>query len=177
MSTEDKNVPTVYTWDKKLKVVEKYLALGNMRAVSDLEEVPYQTLKDWKQQDWWDQLVEEIRSSRRTLKSNKMSDIIDKSLEAIADRLEKGDYVLDNKTGKIKRRPCSLRDVQAMTNNLLARQIQLEQLADKMEHRSENVQDTLATLAKEFTKWAQKQAKTQNVDVVDVVPTEQKESS
>lgn len=168
--------PSSYSWHKKIAVVEKFMALGNLRLVSELEEVPYPTLTDWKKSEWWPQLVDEIRSSRRNVKARKMSDILDKGLDAIADRLENGDYVLNNKTGRVVRRPCSLRDIQAMTNNLLARQVQLEELADRMEHKNNNVQDTLTTLAKEFTKWAQKQQRPGTAavgDVIDVVPKEQ----
>jgi len=164
--------PGAHPWSKRIAVVEKFLLIGNLRAVSETENIKYNTLIDWKKQEWWGQLVEEIRASRRNVKSNKLSDLVDKSLEVIADRLERGDWVLNARTGKLIRKPVALRDVQAMTNNLLARQMQLEELTDKMENKGNNVQDTLTLLAKEFSKWAAKNGSKASLPDVEIIPTE-----
>lgn len=162
--------PRSYPWSVKLKAVEHFMNNGNLRLTAEVMNINFYTLNDWKRSDWWPRLVEEIRASRRNIKSNKISDLIDVSLEAMADRLENGEYVLNNKTGQVIRKPCSLRDINAMTNNLLARQMQLEELTDRMENTSSNVQDTLKTLATEFAKMANKMAaKQQVVDVVERV--------
>lgn len=157
----------VSNWETKVRCVEKYLLLGNLRVISEQEGVKYDTLIDWKKSDWWKQLADEIRAARTSKKANKLSDIVNTSLEAIEDRLKNGDYVLNVKTGKIERRKVSLRDLNALTNNMLARQLQLEEFADKVEQRTESSEQIMASLAKEFAKMVKK---TTASEVIDVVP-------
>ena len=154
-----------HSWEKKTEAVKRYMLLGNMRVVSEQLNVPYETLMDWKKQDWWVQLVEEIRKSRKTKQNNKLTDIIEDSLEIVQDRLQNGDFVLNNKTGEIVRKPVSLKDAAQVTNNLITRQLQLEELSDKMENRGDTMKETLTMLAKEFAKWSKKQDTNSVIDV------------
>jgi hypothetical protein len=154
-----------YTWQKKVEVVTKYMSLGNMRLVSELCSVPYETLYDWRKQDWWKQLVEEIRVAKKAKTNQKLTDIIDISLEIVADRLENGDFVLNQKTGQVERKPVSVRDASTITNNLLTRQIQMEEMASKADVQRDTIQETLKILAKEFSKWNNKSAAKPVIDV------------
>ena len=138
---------------------------GNMRTVSEVMDVPYSTLCAWKNSDWWHQLVEELRNAKRAKTGTKLSTIIDTSLEVVLDRLQNGDYILNNKTGKIERRKVSLRDAATVTNNLITRQLQMEELADKMETNKATVQDTLAMLAREFQKMNKQKVKALATDI------------
>lgn len=141
-----------YEWSDKTKACQLYMLNGNMRIVSEVTEIPYETLSDWKRSEWWPTLVEEIRAAKRAKTGVKLSTIIDTSLEVLQDRLQNGDWVLNNKTGEMQRRPVSLRDATTATNNLLTRQLQMEEIADKMENNKTTVQETLTLLAKEFQK-------------------------
>jgi hypothetical protein len=154
-----------YTWQKKVDAVTKYMSLGNMRLVSELVEVPYDTLHTWRKQDWWMQLVEEIRVAKKAKTNQKLTDIIDTSLEIVMDRLENGDFVLNQKTGEIERKPVSVRDASTITNNLLTRQIQMEEMASKADVQRDTIQETLKILAKEFSKWNNRSTATNALDV------------
>jgi hypothetical protein len=154
---------SVISWSEKTKAVQLYMLNGNMRLVSELVGIPYQTLMDWKRTEWWPSLVEELRNAKRAKTGTKLSSIIDTSLEIIQDRLENGDYILNNKTGQIERKPVTLRDTAALTNSLLTRQMQMEEIADRMENSKTTVQETLTLLAKEFQKMTKK-----TTDYVDV---------
>lgn len=162
-----------YTWSDKSKACSLYMTNGNMRTVSEVLEIPYNTLCDWKNSDWWQQLVEEIRNAKRAKVGTKLSTIIDTSLEVVLDRLQNGDYVLNNKTGKIERRKVSLRDAATVTNNLITRQLQMEELADKMDTNKATVQETLTMLAKEFQKMNKQKQKAlaTDIDFTEVVDT------
>jgi hypothetical protein len=144
---------TPWNWSEKSEAVTCYMLTGNMRVVAETTGIPYDTLTDWRKTDWWQQLVEELRTAKKAHTGNKLSAIVNNSLELLTDRLENGDWVLNNKTGQMTRRPVSLRDATQLTNSLMTRQLQMEELADRMEHRRETVQDTLKILAKEFQKW------------------------
>lgn len=156
---------TTYSWSDKSKAVQLYMLNGNMRIVSEAMEIPYDTLSDWKHSDWWPQLVEELRAAKRAKTGVKLSNIIETSLEVVQDRLEHGDFILNNKTGKLERRQVSLRDAAAVTNNLLTRQLQMEEIADKMENTKATVQETLTLLAKEFQKMNKQKTKSLATDV------------
>ena len=157
-----------YTWTDKSKAVQFYMLLGNLRLVSEKTEVPYKTLVEWKRSSWWPQLVQEMREAKRAQTGTKLSEIIDTSLDVVLDRLKNGDFVLNNKTGQIERRKVSLRDASAVTNNLLTRQLQMEELADRMEHTNTTVQETLNLLAREFQKLNRK-ASTKDAETVEYV--------
>ena len=141
-----------YTWSDKTKAVQLYMLNGNMRLVSELTEVPYDTLCNWKKQEWWATVVDELRAASKAKRGAKLSTIIDTSLELVQDRRENGDWVYNQKTGQMVRKPVGLKDVATLTNHLMDKQIQLETLADRVDNNKVTVQETLAMLAKEFQK-------------------------
>lgn len=148
-----------YTWEQKVEVATLFQQLGNIRIVSEKTGVPYQTIIDWRRTDWWVDLLDELKQIKRTKTGTKLAEIIEQSITVVQDRLENGDFVLNNKTGEITRRPVSLRDAAQVTNNLITRQIQMEELAEKLVNRKESIKETLNVLAKEFAKFNKEQQK------------------
>lgn len=141
-----------HSWQTKLDVVARYMLLGNLRVVSEQLEIPYQTLADWKRSEWWPEMVDQIRRQKKQKTADTIGKVIETSVEILQDRLENGDWVFDQKTGQTIRKPVSAKDAQTIANQLLQRQIQLEEIVDKTSHKQETVQETLAMLAKEFSK-------------------------
>lgn len=164
-----------WTWEDKVAVATKYMQLGNMRLVSELTEVPYQTILDWRKTEWWPQLCDEIKQIKRSKMGAKLEEVIELSVTEVMDRLQNGDFVLDRKTGEIVRKPVSMRDAAQVTNQLITRQIQMEELAERLTHRKESIKESLQMLAKEFAKFTKEQGKAKPVEVVDVQFTEVKE--
>lgn len=140
-------------WALRNKAVTLYMLLGNMRLVSEKTGVFLDTLYDWKKTDWWAELIEEARASEKKKRLSTVDEVVKMSLEVTKDRLENGDFVLNQKTGEIVRKPVGLRDAATITNNLLARQIQMEEMAEKMQHHKSSTQEVLNLLAKEFKKF------------------------
>ena len=157
---------TQYSWSDKTKACQLYMLTGNMRAVYDQLNINADTLYAWRKSEWWPTMVAEIRASQRAKTGQKLTDIIATSLEVVNDRLENGDIVLNNKTGELIRKPVSLRDAANVTNNLMTRQLQMEEIADKMENTSVSVNETLKLLATEFQKWSKRitRDKAQDID-------------
>lgn len=151
--------------DVKYSAVQKYLALGNMRAVSELSNIPYPTLCSWKRSDWWGDVVEDIRREERTRRSNRLQDIVDNSLNAVEDRLKNGDYVLNQKTGKLIRKPVAFREAAKAANDLLNQQTKMEELAQRTDVDKESVGETLKTLAAEFAKFNKKIRQNNAIDI------------
>lgn len=165
LSAKDKTAGGHFTWEKKIDVVSKYMALGNARLVSELTKVPYQTLVVWRREPWWAEIVEEVRRTRQGEMNSKLSKIVDKSLSVIEDRLENGDIIMNNKTGDLVRKPVSMKDANSVTKDLLAHQIRVEELTQKSDIQKETVEDQLIVLAKEFSKWSRKLVQTNSTDV------------
>jgi transposase-like protein len=143
------------TWkpEKKIQVVSQWLVLGNLRQVAAIAGVSYGIVRNWKSQPWWKELENEILASRRIASSNKLSKIVDKSLDVIDDRLDKGDFIY-TKTG-LQRKPVSLRDATTAANALMQRAAVLDQINrdEKIEEHTATITEQLANLALEFAKF------------------------
>lgn len=142
-----------WPWEKKYEVATQLLACGNQRLVSSLTKVPYETISAWKKADWWEELVLQIRQQQTLKMDNKLTAIIEKSLDVVMDRLEKGEVVIDQKTKQQVRKPVVLRDASKAANDLLARQAIIRKTLDDTPEKSETMQDTLKKLAGEFAKF------------------------
>jgi transposase-like protein len=144
------------TWpvEKKIEAVTTYLALGSLRQVAAVTGVSYGMIKQWRIQPWWKDLEAEVLASRRIAQGTKLSKIVDKSLDVIDDRLTAGDFILNNKTGEVQRKPVTLRDATMAANALMQRAAILEKLQqdEKIVETQVSIKDQLANLAAEFAK-------------------------
>ncbi|HET8689497.1 MAG TPA: hypothetical protein VFM18_23035 [Methanosarcina sp.] len=153
----------------KFNVVTNYLATGSLKIAAASVGVAYETVKKWHQQQWWKEYEFEIANAKKTETNNKLSKIVDKSLSLLEDRLDNGDYIINQKTGEIVRRPVQLRDLNQVMNNILLRQeaIEKEKKNQKQIQQQESVQDLLKSLAEEFSKFNGSRKKFDIVDVED----------
>lgn len=140
---------------KRIEVVTMYLSIGSLTETSKITGVPLPTLEGWKRQDWWKELVDKIQSDEDQKIDAKTSKIIDKALEQLLDRIENGEHIYDQKTGKIKRAPAKLRDLNtAFTTILDKRQLLRNKPTKIVEQHSTAAQ--LQNLAESFAKFVQK---------------------
>lgn len=145
--------PSGASWNKRMDAVARYMLLGNMRVVSEQVGVPYYTLVEWKRSSWWPEMVETIRRQKKGKTNNSITKIIEQSLDVIEDRLENGDFIMNNKTGEVVRKPVGVREATTIAHQLLQRQQAIEELEAKLSSNEDTVQETLSLLAKEFQKW------------------------
>ena len=145
--------PGWWSHQKKIEVVTTDLALGNAAMVEGVTGVPKGTIRQWRMQDWYKDLVAEIRNEDDATLDVKLSKIIDKSLDAVLDRVEHGDFMFDSKTGKFLRKPVHMKDALAAVTQVFDKR---NLLRGKPTSRVEktNITDNLAKLAEEFAKFA-----------------------
>lgn len=148
-----------YDWDKRIEVVKCYIITGSLRRVSEATGVHLKTLTEWRDQEWWSDITAEIKKQREAKLDNKLSNIVEKALEVVEDRLNNGDLVLNNKTGELIRKPVPLREASKAANELLARQQQLQKNSEGVTIQQTTVKETLNMLANEFSKWNRNQSK------------------
>ena len=163
-----------YNPEHKYNAVVAYLATGNLRIAAASCNIAYETIRYWKQQPWWKEFEFEIANTKRTETKNKLSKLVDKSLDLIQDRLDNGDFALNQKTGEVIRRPVQIRDLNQVFANIMQRQEALEKrkLEESALQQQESVKDTLKMLAEEFSKFTNSR-KPQVIDVEDAQEIEQ----
>lgn len=137
---------------QKIEAVQSYIILGSVAKVAAVTNIPSKTIANWKLQDWWKDMESEFRLSDDMELSARLKKTLDKSLEVVQDRLEQGDFVYNQKTGEINRKPVSMRDAHTVTKDLIDKRRLLE---NKPTHITETrVEDRLAQLAQQFQNFA-----------------------
>lgn len=137
---------------KKIEAVTTYLSTGNYTETSRLCGVPLPTIEQWKTSDWWKEMEKKIRADEDTQLDAKLTKIIDKTLEKLIDNIENGEHIYDQRTGKIKRMPAKLRDINNAFNTILdKRQLIRKQPTKIVEQTSTATQ--LQNLADQFAKF------------------------
>ena len=154
-----------YSVEKRIEVISTWMALGNLRQAATICGVSYDLCIKWKGQPWWQDMVNEIQAARKFKVENKLNKIVDKALSVIDDRLENGDFVYNQKTGEVSRKPVSLKEARGAANDLMQRQVALSKLEIETQQaaRTDSVKDQLAMLAQEFAKFNTKRT-------VEVIP-------
>ena len=155
----DKHKAGGNTWwsDKqKFEAVATYLLVGSMAQVSRLSGIPHITLRKWKAQPWWLEAEQEVKRSTKIELSGKLKKGIELAYAAIEDRLQNGEFFLDQKTGDIRRRPVSTEVATRAFGQLVDKQLLLEKHADSNVHvTQESVTERLAAIAAELMKFQQ----------------------
>lgn len=168
-----KSVNKSWSDSQKIEAVTTFLALGGSPSKTcELLKIPPQTLFTWKRQQWWHELEEQLKKEDRLTLSASLKNVIDKSIGVLADRLEHGDWIYDNKTGQLLRKPVSMKDANRVANDLIEKRVKLEQ-KETFIVAQENIQDKLNQLAKSFSELANKkpQLLAQEIEYKEVVET------
>ena len=166
------------TWpvEKRIEVVSQYLVLGNMALVAAVTGVNHNLIRAWKGQPWWKEFENQVRATENLQMDTKLSQIVDKSLDAVMDRVEHGDFIYDQRTGQIKRKPANMRDIAKVSVDLLSKRELLRGNATERKESSQiSVADQLKELALEFARW-QNPTNKETIDVEMVEVLEDKES-
>ena len=170
---------TTWSMEARIQAVSQYLVLGNMALVSATTGIPHQLLRGWKAQPWWKDLEAQVRATENIQTDSKLTKIVDKSLDAVIDRLENGEFFYNKKTGMVMRQEASLRDVAKVGVEFLTkRELLRGNATERKETTQVSVAEQLKELALEFSKWSgKKQPLEVVVDITDVEPKEEEEFS
>ena len=98
-----------YTDDKRREAAATYLVLGNLRATAKQCRVNERTLSDWVKSEWWDSLLQTLHHEKGVELDAKLSEVIDKALWNLKDRLDNGDVKI-RADGTTQRVPVSAKD-------------------------------------------------------------------
>lgn len=150
---------------QKLECVTTYLSLGSIALTSRVLKIPEMTIRTWKQKDWWKELEAELKTQESLELSSRLKKIIGSTLAVAEDRIANGDFIYDNRTGQMLRKPVSLKDAHKVTMDMIQRR---EVLDNKQPTNvsMEQLDDKLAKLAQKFEQIA---AGRRTIEVTDVI--------
>lgn len=157
--TQQRKTVRTYSDHDKLRAVAAYVSTGTVNKASQIVEIPRRTMADWSQQEWWHEAVQRVRTEKEGELDAKITAIIDKAFDTVAERLENGETVVNPKTGERYARPISGRDAGWLGAVLFDKQRILRNLPTSIsENRSS---DQLEKMARQFEKISkQSEAKT-----------------
>ncbi len=151
---------------KKLDVIQSYILLGSLRKAAALNNVPEITAKVWKATQFWRDTEDEFRRGSKLQLSSKLSELVNKSLAVIADRLEGGDFIYQPRTGAFVRKPISAEHANKIATQLIDRTLAVEKAAKPEKQTDEGLDARLQKLREEMIRFSK--ARTITGEVVSV---------
>ena len=144
-----------YSAEQKVAAATYYAITGNLTLAADKAEIPGDLIRQWKTRSpWFMELVEQIHKQKSDEFNAKATSIIDDCLEALVNRVQRGEDVVI-KDGSIITKAIGARDL-AYVLGILFDKKQLNQ-GKATSIRQESTDDMLKKLKKEFIKIAESQ--------------------
>ena len=144
-----------YTNDIKTEAAIQYAIKGNQAYVSRILDIPEPTLSEWRKSDWWQSLVDEVRSQKQDehiaryhMLTDKALSKADQALDELDGKLSAGDVkslVVTAATATDKARllqslPTTIRGDSSTINSLVAQFNQLSQEQARISRDHDNIQ-------------------------------------
>lgn len=165
MSRRRKKAGTLAHWSdsQRIELVTTWLATGNLALSAATHSIPEVTARRWKSQPWWKQLVLDIRNEDNLQLDSKLAKVVNKSVEALLDRVENGDFQYDQRTGELIRKPISARDASTVTRDMIDRRELLQGKKEVQVDNSRKMEERLLKLAADLTQFAKPKVVTEIV--------------
>lgn len=152
------------TWSYKtrVEVLTTYLTTGIFTTTGELTGVPPETIRKWAKEPWWNQLADEIRKQKEHEIDAKLTNIIDKTLSHLVDRLDNGEVIYNPRTGEQIRVPMKSIDTIRVFDKVHEKRALVRGDPTQRVERV-TTEQRLNSLADQFTKFGRG-----NVDIEDV---------
>ena len=154
--------------EQKLELIKMYLMTGNLALSAASLKISEVTARKWKATNWWKEREHELRVQKDFKVSARLEKIIEKSLVAVEDRLDNGDFHYNKDTGSIERRPVTMQAAHKVAVDLMERKDVLDKRAEAGDTQEVAV-DKFIQLAEKFAALAQKTQEKPPVEVTDVI--------
>lgn len=165
-----------YSDKQKIEAVSSYLAIGNLAMVARISGIPEITLRVWKASTWWKEVVDDLKMQEKIQLSSRMKALVEASQTIVAQRLETGDPILNQKTGEIIYKPVSMKDAHKVATDLIDRRAVIEKTTVDTVMTDERADDKLAALAEKFADMATRsienkinKKRTVDADAVEII--------
>jgi transposase-like protein len=158
---------SIWTQEQKLQAVSTYLMLGNMSETALITGVSLNTLKMWKNTDWFKEYALQLQTEDVQQMSSTLRKVIDKALKAVENRLDVGDAQFDQKTGDIIRIPIKAHVALKITTDLMTKQQKLYENPAK-EQVEKTIDARLLKLSEEFARFATAKRNTIDIEAIEI---------
>ena len=155
--------PGMWPEKKKTEAVLTWMTTGNLTQTAAIIGVGLPTVKHWRKQPWWAEIVEGFHDDDKVELDTKYQKIIRKALAVVDDRLENGNFQMDQKTGEIVRVPVSMSDTHRVMKDLVDQQQVLRKDKTVAVEAKETLNDKLAKLALQFAEMAMSKQKPKDI--------------
>jgi len=163
-TTTEKRVLRTYSDAERFKAVALYVNLGTLTAVASEMQMSRETLKDWKEKEWWKQYERQIKNEENALLSAKYRKIVQKTQDQIIERLEGGDTIV-LKDGSQHRIPVKARELALIAAISTDKILGIDRIQETREE-TVSIEQRLTMLADEFKKF--QHSKSKPVNIIDV---------
>lgn len=150
---------------QKIECVGLYLSLGNLALTAATLKIPEPTVRLWRATEWWARVENELKLQDSIQLSASAKRVVEKSMAVIADRLDHGDWIYDQKSGQMRRKPVQMRDAVQAAKVMMDQKIALDKVEIR-EHSTERIEDKLNKLMERF---ADMSAPKKEIVVTDVI--------
>jgi hypothetical protein len=166
-------VGSAHSEKTKMKVVATYVATGSNSITAQMCKIPLKTLEHWKTQKWFNDQVQELKNSRNTQMSGDLKKVFDKAVAQLEERVDNGDFVWDQKTGKVIRVPVGSRNLNQIAKDSLDRQVLLDKVTTAPKEEHLDINQRLTELLQEFKRIGRSGAYQREGDIIDVETTDE----
>ena len=109
-----------WTEDQKYDVCSHYVITGeSSKKAGHRTGTPSQTIRGWKKQAWWPEMVLDIRKRHGDKFDGRFTAMIDRLYDSILDRIKDGDEVLWAKEGVMLKKQVSAKDMGILLNMII----------------------------------------------------------
>jgi hypothetical protein len=170
-----------FTDKEKLKAVCTYAVAGNARRVAEITGIPEGTIRGWKTTEWWNEAMTRIIVEQDDELGTKLTNLVNKAVSEVNDRLDNGNYVYNPKLDKLIRKPVDAKELAIVTAISIDKRQLLRGLPTS---RTENVSQTerLTKLQEQFkqfvtAKEVKQVAQEDEVEEVEIFDEEEQEEA
>lgn len=97
--------------EDRIRAATVYAATGSCVRTSEITSIPAGTIRQWRTQEWWPQIIDRIQSEEDDELDVKFTNIVKKSVDQINERIDNGDFFFDQKAGEAVKVPVKAKDL------------------------------------------------------------------
>lgn len=158
-----------YPMDRKIEACTLYAVYGNVEQVEQLTQIPAKELRSWMNDTWWQEIIKQVYVEQNDKLGATITELLNKSLSVLADRLENGDYYFTPKTGELKRKPVDAKVLTGLFNGLAIQRRLVRGEPTSITSNKQTLDDKLDRLAKEFKRFSRAKQINQEPEKLDAL--------
>jgi len=156
-----------FSEEDRIRVATVYAATGSAVKTSEITGIKAGTIRQWRMQEWWPQVIERIQSETDDELDVEFTKVVKKSLSEINERIDNGDWFFDQKEGKLERVPIKGKDLGVLVSIAMEKR-DLIRRKGKNAIEQASTRELLQGIATEVRKFTESKTHTIEGEIIDV---------